>query len=682
MKTVIILIAALIEFFSLPVWALPVNAETKFEPPKKTAYVPAELLVKYRPSVKALASRYFQTKWGITTIRTFEKIGVSHVKLPKDMTVEHALEICRGDQNVEYAEPNYYRSVLFIPNDPYFQQQWGLQNRGQEINGMVGTTDADIDAPEAWNVTPGGDDSVIAVIDSGVDITHPDLSDNIWVNSGEIPYNGIDDDGNGYRDDVWGWDFVENDNYPDDPFSHGTHVAGTIAAKGNNAIGITGVCWTVKIIPLRAFDDSGTGTVDDEIAAIEYAITNGAKIINLSLGGYEFSQSEYEAIAHARSSGVLMVAAAGNSGTDNDASPLYPASYDLDNIISVAASDQNDQLADFSNYGTTTVDVTAPGVNIFSCLPVQKESTNAEYGFKTGTSMATPHVSGIAGLIWSVNPTLSYSEVKNAILFSADRIEVLWGKMLTGGRVNAYNALLNFVTPAPSVVVPYVNAAECTTFFKVSNLGSERVYVDAEVMDDDGNRDTVHAIAKILPNVTQLIGASDLIAWMTDINNCSFAVRLIFKNGDIDTIHTTGIMKTERYSHVMPVYKTDKANADFPVVLFTPYLETSITFPTYVKINNWSENETPVMVTVRSNDGSLVDTGSLTSISAHTTNTYMGFEIASQFSIHDDSFSAEFSVYGEADKIFGVVCQQSENGEAVIPIYKNKSTTNSIYSYY
>jgi len=252
MKRLSILILLAICFLTTPVLAFELDSISSGQPSKGPAYVPGELLVKYRPSIRAAATEFYRTQWGISTLRTFRTIGVQHLKLPKELTVEEALEIYKNDPDVEYAEPNYYRYITATPNDTNFGRLWGLHNTGQNVNGTSGTADADIDAPEAWDITTGSSDVVVAVIDSGADYNHPDLSANIWTNPDEIAGNGIDDDGNGYIDDIRGWDFVDDDNDPVDSNNHGTHVAGTIAAVGNNSTGVTGVCWSAKVMILRA----------------------------------------------------------------------------------------------------------------------------------------------------------------------------------------------------------------------------------------------------------------------------------------------------------------------------------------------------------------------------------------------------------------------------------------------
>ena len=348
------------------------------------------------------------------------------------MSVEAAMAQYGEHSAIEYIEPNYTLTASAVfPNDPDYGQLWGLNNAGR-ING---TDDADIDAPEAGEIRTGSPDVVIGVIDTGVDYTHPDLINNLWINPGEIPDNGLDDDGNGFVDDVHGYDFVNNDGDPFDDNGHGTHVAGTIAAEGDNGIGITGVTWSAQIMALKFLDAFGFGTTFDAIQAIEYAILMGADLTNNSWGGGGFSQPLRDAIAAAGEAGQVFVAAAGNFSSDSDAFPSYPAAYDLDNIISVAATDENDQLADFSNFGVISVDLAAPGVDIFSTTP----SNN--YGFLSGTSMASPHVAGVVSLLLAENPDLTPVEIKNRLIETIDPIPALADITVSGGRLNAFNAL-------------------------------------------------------------------------------------------------------------------------------------------------------------------------------------------------------------------------------------------------
>ncbi len=293
-----------------------------------------------------------------------------------------------------------------------------------------------MDVAEAWDATTGSTNIRIGVIDTGVAWRHPDLEGQIALNPGEIPGNRVDDDNNGYVDDIRGWDFYANDNNPDDEHMHGTHVAGTIGARANNAIGIAGVMWQVGIVPLRFLGANGSGANSDAIDAIAYATQLGVKITNNSWGGGEFSQAMKDVIDAAGAANALFVAAAGN---DASRSPMYPAGYSSANILSVAASDNKDALASFSNYddGSGWVDVAAPGVHIYSL------DLGVGYKFLNGTSMATPAVSGVCGLLRSINPDLPATTVIDWIKNSVDPKTSLTGKVLTGGRVNAQNAIVN-----------------------------------------------------------------------------------------------------------------------------------------------------------------------------------------------------------------------------------------------
>ena len=370
------------EFARRPGWVILLccilTATTAFAsekaPPDRSAqiaaFAPGELLVKFRAEVRKEAAADYKRWFGISTRKTFAINGYQLVKLPEGADIEEALELYLEDPDVEHAEPNYlvYADET-TPDDAEFTELWGLNNSGQNVNGTNGTSDADIDAPEAWDVTTGSSAVVVAVVDSGVDVNHPDLQSNIWTNTAETPNNGIDDDHNGYIDDVNGWDFYLNDNDPRDAHGHGTHVAGTIAAVGNNGIGIAGVSWSAKIMPLRFLDAWGSGTTANAIAAIEYANDMGADIINNSWGGGPYVQALKDAID---ASDALIVCAAGNSGRNNDGIPHYPSNYTSSNIIAVAASNQDDQLAWFSNHGAVSVDVAAPGTNIYSAAPGRK----------------------------------------------------------------------------------------------------------------------------------------------------------------------------------------------------------------------------------------------------------------------------------------------------------------------
>ncbi|OQW35225.1 MAG: hypothetical protein A4E19_16775 [Nitrospira sp. SG-bin1] len=593
-------------------------------------YVPGEVLVKFRDEASTSKIASLNVDMGAKELTALSaNAGVVHqYKLDGALSVEEAVLKYRSNPAVEYAEPNYLYSLQAIPNDTQFDTLWGLHNTGQAVNGTAGRSDADIDAPEAWDISTGSPNVIVAVIDSGIAYDHPDLAPNIWTNRGEIAGNGVDDDGNGLVDDVRGWDFHMNDSDPMDPVDlnpggnegHGTHVAGTIAGAGNNGTGVTGVMWTAKLMALKAGGVDRSLSTTAIISAIDYAIAKGARVINASFIGPECSVAFYDAVSAANAAGVLFVAAAGNGGNDrigddNDSVPNFPSNFSapsvcdgqqkaaLANVIAVAATDHNDQLTTFSNFGSTTVQVAAPGIEINSTRPTSNvtnvlfhafdsnpiglgyvfEGTKSTWGFSNstafsqpnsltdsptgsyqndtdslaigpvfsttgqrgcrvdsrvrlqteldtdgvlvevsrnagtswqimngvsgssnaqfvpitwgdiadgvadsrfrfrfisnetqvfdgvylddvrivcvsgspsgttdyqffqGTSMATPHVAGLAGLLLSVNPNLTVAQLRNAILNTVDRKTSLAGKVSSGGRINARAALASVV---------------------------------------------------------------------------------------------------------------------------------------------------------------------------------------------------------------------------------------------
>ncbi|MBU1693008.1 MAG: S8 family serine peptidase, partial [Verrucomicrobia bacterium] len=404
---------------------LPIDEALMYE------HHPDQLMVRFKPEVVPAQVPGLSAGLGIVSLHKYSLVPVYQMEITDGVTLSQKLAQVRSDPNVLYAEPNYRVQIDRTPNDPSFGMLWGLHNTGEG----GGTADADIDAPEAWSRATGSRDIIVAVIDTGIDYNHVDLADNMWKNTGEIPTNGIDDDANGYVDDVYGYDFYNKDADPMDDHSHGTHCAGTIGAVGNNGVGVVGVNWRVKLMALKFLSSFGGGWDADAISAIEYAWRNGAKISNNSWGGYGYSQSLYDAIRAAELNGHLFVSSAGNYGLDNDVWPQYPASFDLNNIIAVAASDRKDEMPLWSNYGLTSVDLAAPGASIYSTI------LGGGYSSFDGTSMSAPHVAGVAALIASINPDLGYEQLKQYILDGVDEKAAFADKMLTDGRLNASKAV-------------------------------------------------------------------------------------------------------------------------------------------------------------------------------------------------------------------------------------------------
>ncbi len=427
-----------------------------------------ELLVQFKRQVQRGVWIRAHRIAGTQVVRRLDDLNVDLIRLPRSA---NALSITRRylrNPLVEHVEPNVLRRIEVVPNDPRWDDLWGLHNVGGSHaiadpppSELAGTSDADIDAPQAWDIQRGDPSTVVAVVDTGVDTTHPDLNGNIWTNPDEIPGNNLDDDGNGYVDDVTGWDFGEDDNgvfenSPDvDGFDHGTHVAGTIAAEMDNGTGVAGVCPECRVMVLkigRSFDTDGDGEKDTmglplgaELEALAYARREGADVVNVSFVSDQWSSFERSAFRRLGDAGVLTAAAAGNDSLDNDmllifdgaggfgSSPLYPASYDLPKIVAVAASNHKDHygyhsgcatelarwICEFSSWGNDSVDLAAPGVDVVSTVP------GGGYDVWNGTSMATPHVAGAAGLIKSEHPTYGAKALKNVLLRSVDRPDSL-----------------------------------------------------------------------------------------------------------------------------------------------------------------------------------------------------------------------------------------------------------------
>ncbi len=420
--------------------------------PSEPRYVTDELLVRFRPGTSPLSIANLHAAIGAQLMRTFGVVrDLQLVRLPLGMTVQRARESYLRDAGVLYAEPNYLRRTTDAPNDPRYPELWAMHNTGQSVGGSTaGRAGADIKALEAWALTTGSSNVVVGIIDTGVDYNHQDLAANMYRNEADCNQNGVDDDGNGYVDDCYGIDTYNNDSDPMDDYDHGTHVAGTIGAVGNNALGVVGVNWTVKILACKFLGADGWGTDAGAIACLEYFDVMKDRGVNLvatsnSWGGAGYSQALYDAIDNQRRRGVLFIAAAANSGEDNDGAwPNYPSSYRLSNVIGVAATDNQDHLAVFSNYGRRSVHLGAPGVDILST------TRGNTYKFFSGTSMATPHVTGVAALLKAQDPARDFKAIRNLLLTGGDPLTAL-DKTIAQRRLNALGSLTcsNSVVYAP-----------------------------------------------------------------------------------------------------------------------------------------------------------------------------------------------------------------------------------------
>ncbi len=397
---------------------------------RASRYKSGELLVKFGAGPASLSAHKTNVNLGARTVKTFGFIGWQKVKLPKDLSVAQAIAFYQKQPGVIAASPNYVYRASTVPNDASYGSLYGMTK---------------ISAPTAWDTTTGSASTVVAVIDTGVAYNHEDLTANMWRNPGESgsgkEKNGVDDDANGYTDDVYGIDAVNGDSNPFDDNHHGTHCAGTIGGIGNNAKGVAGVNWNVKIMALKFLDSGGDGTLEDVITCFQYVVAMKQRGVNIrvtnnSWGGADNSQALKDAMDAAGNAGILNAVAASNEGSDNDAVPNYPANYTSPSIITVAASNSSDDKAGFSNYGATSVDLAAPGVGILSTVP-----GTGTYSTLSGTSMSTPHVAGAAALLAGYYNAMSVADLKKVLLAGVDRLSQWQGKVVSGGRLNLARSL-------------------------------------------------------------------------------------------------------------------------------------------------------------------------------------------------------------------------------------------------
>ncbi len=446
--------------FALAILPTPSNAQSSA--PTEPEYVPGEIIVKLKGSSKTLKSQAFIGKSvverSMTLKGSWSGLNMHHFKLSSDAEMKQTLNDLKNDPDVEYAEPNY---ILRSPGKAEAEASMTLNEARGTVGasstvGALAQTNAPIQLASAWSATTTGHTPpIVAVIDTGVDYDHEIFRDSgaIWTNPGEIASNGIDDDGNGYVDDIHGWNFVANTNSPMDDDNHGTHVAGIVLGTTQDILAYPMEPAKIRIMALKFLDANGVGTTSDAVKCIYYAVNNGARVLNNSWGGGGFSNSLVDAVAFAYSHRVVFVAAAGNSSLNNDVSPTYPASYSVPGVISVAATTDADGLASYSNYGASTVHMGSPGSGIWSSLP------NQTYGRSSGTSMATPFVSGLAALMVRENADLSAYQIKQLIFSGAQQVASLQSKTVTKARMNAFNSVTSAKAATPESEQPSFTAA-------------------------------------------------------------------------------------------------------------------------------------------------------------------------------------------------------------------------------
>jgi subtilisin family serine protease len=525
------------------------------------------IIVKYKDIIKAedtknkLKSK--KPALQITTKKLMKRFKMESLEISDEKDISSAINELKNDPNVEYAQPDYTINLFMIPQDDRFSEQWALQNIGQTYIGQSGVSGVDINAVNAWDITTGSESITVAVLDTGIDISHPELSGNIFVNTKE-QQNSADDDGNSYKDDINGWDFANNDSSVFDSENndaHGTHIAGIIAAGFNN-VGTAGVAPNIKILPVK-FINGNTGSTSDAIEAIEYAVGMGVDIINCSWGGSEYNQALRDVMAN---SNAIFICAAGNSSVNVDTNPVYPACFDLPNIISVSAIDNKGVIAPFSNFGSK-VHVAAPGTDILSILPGNK------YGTMSGTSMAVPFVSGVAALIKSNDASLNVFDIKARIINNVTMEQTLSGKVSTSGRLNAFAALINDMpssstqpseTPLP-IVSPVSKSKEPEPIFDNSAEGNNKtpkplisgknLFIDAALKSGMGKMSSDNGIENL--SVFKVKENYITIIWTTSLKSDT---QLFYgKTENMDKSNTASAMTTKHQATIM-TENIDEAN--------------------------------------------------------------------------------------------------------------------------
>ncbi|THB75101.1 MAG: hypothetical protein D6B28_01110 [Gammaproteobacteria bacterium] len=551
---------------------------------QRQRYVPGEILVKFKDGVadrqksqvrRERVGQQQQSRFRAQLLKKLDASGIERWKLDGSQSVEQLQKELSNASEVEYAEPNYYMYPLAtIPNDLYYTRQWGLNNTGQTLNNVAGNAGSDIEMEEAWDIQTGLNTVNVAIVDDGVQTAHPDLAGNIGS----------------------GRDIISSDNNanPHNPTvsTHGTNVAGVIGAVGNNNTGIAGVAWDVNLMPVLFADDSG-GNVADAVDAFSWARNNGAHIINYSYGAMDFSQSLADSVDSLETNGILLVVPAGNGDVNNEYVPLYPSNFSNDNIISVAASNQGDNLASWSQYGFATVDVMAPGENIcttstaseYTCTDSDIVDGNENNDYTDGTSFAAPYVAGLAALIKSQYPAADFQEIKGRIMAGVDAKTTARDRVAAGGRINAENSLIvaeSEVLVISSVTVDasgneVIDPEETADLvISIENAWADSTNVSAVLSTTDGeisiadNSKTYGNIAEgAAASATFSITLGDVsgyrkIPFQLDVTADGYAVTRYFDlvTGQLENnVLTNGTIQTDAYDDVHYYHFTVPSNA-------------------------------------------------------------------------------------------------------------------------